>query len=300
MILLEVHNRIIEEILTTQIETFLRKEKLNEIRTKIVDFDGVLYYIKSSRDKPLTVSIKLKFFRDLEQHGMDELLRREYGDLLVAPEDEYNVTLSIDFSTQLPAEDWQALVRKVAMLKRNCFAAVFEKYFEFQSKQEVGHKRAVIHYRDDETMYVDASADRVIVIFSTVFKDSDDNIIGKVFMEEFKERRRNFQQAPQVLVNYRTPPEELKDMKDARVGDNIGYLTFVLFPRHTKPAARDNTINLIHTLRNYFHYHIKCCKAYLHSHMRQKTNEFLKRLQLARPEVKKNFKRGAAAGDGIE
>ena len=88
------------------------------------------------------------------------------------------------------------------------------------------HKRAVIHYRDDETMYVDASSDRVIVIFSTVFKDPDDNIIGRVFMEvrsilivsltqkillkEFKERRRQFQQAPQVIVSYRTPPEELK------------------------------------------------------------------------------------------
>lgn len=100
------------------------------------------------------------------------------------------MTLSLDFNTQLPQGDtneaWTPLVRKIAMLKRNCFAAVFEKYFEYQAKQEVAaghHKRAVIHYRDDETMYVDASADRVIVIFSTVFKDPDDNIIGRVFME---------------------------------------------------------------------------------------------------------------------
>jgi len=306
MILLEVHNRIIEELLTLQIEAFLRKEKLVELKTDVVDFDGALYHITSSRDKPFTVSIKLKFFRDLEQYGTDEVLRREYGDLLVAPLEGYNVTLALDFNTQLPKGDnnevWLALVRKIAMLKRNCFAAVFEKYFEYQAKQDLptgNHKRAVIHYRDDETMYVDASADRVIVIFSTVFKDPDDNIIGRVFMEEFKERRRQFQQAPQVIVSYRTPPEELKDMHDARIGDNIGYLTFVLFPRHTKAAARDNTINLIHTLRNYFHYHIKCCKAYLHAHMRHKTNEFLKRLQLARPEVKKNFRRGGAnaAGD---
>jgi actin related protein 2/3 complex subunit 2 len=96
----------------------------------------------------------------------------------------------LDFNSQLPKGDtsdvYLPLVRKIAMLKRNCFAAVFEKYFEFQSKQELlkgNHKRAIIHYRDDETMYVDASADRVIVIFSTVFKDADDNIIGKVFME---------------------------------------------------------------------------------------------------------------------
>ena len=96
----------------------------------------------------------------------------------------------MDFNTQLPKGDnnevWLPLVRKIAMLKRNCFAAVFEKYFEYQAKQELAtgsHKRAVIHYRDDETMYVDASSDRVIVIFSTVFKDPDDNIIGRVFME---------------------------------------------------------------------------------------------------------------------
>lgn len=36
MILLEVHNRIIEELLTTQIETFLRKEKLVEIKTTVL------------------------------------------------------------------------------------------------------------------------------------------------------------------------------------------------------------------------------------------------------------------------
>ena len=117
-----------------------------------------------------------------------QVLRREYGDLLVAPLEGYNVTLALDFNTQLPkgetSEAWQPLVRKIAMLKRNCFAAVFEKYFEYQAKPEsASHRRAVIHYRDDETMYVDASADRVVVIFSTVFKDADDNIIGRVFME---------------------------------------------------------------------------------------------------------------------
>jgi len=36
MILLEVHNRIIEELLTLQIETFLRKDKLVELKTDVV------------------------------------------------------------------------------------------------------------------------------------------------------------------------------------------------------------------------------------------------------------------------
>ena len=29
-------------------------------------------------------------------------------------------------------ENWEEIVKKCGLLKRNCFAAVFEKYFEFQ------------------------------------------------------------------------------------------------------------------------------------------------------------------------
>lgn len=46
------------------------------------------------------------------------------------------------------------LIKKVAMLKRNCFASVFEKYFDYQVKGSGGEQHAVINYRDDETMYV--------------------------------------------------------------------------------------------------------------------------------------------------
>ena len=51
-------------------------------------------------------------------------------------------------------------------------------------------ERAVIHYRDDETLYVKAGADRVTVIFSTVFKGEDDVILGRVFLQEFNEGRK--------------------------------------------------------------------------------------------------------------
>nr|BAK62760.1 actin-related protein 2/3 complex subunit 2 [Pan troglodytes] len=75
-------------------------------------------------------------------------------------------------------------------------------------------------------MYVESKKDRVTVVFSTVFKDDDDVVIGKVFMQEFKEGRRASHTAPQVLFSHREPPLELKDT-DAAVGDNIGYITFV-------------------------------------------------------------------------
>lgn len=229
------------------------------------------------------VSISLKFYKDLQEHGADSLIKREYGSWLTTPEEGYNVSLLFDLNN-LPADRDEA-IKKAGLLKRNCFASVFEKYFDFQQKEQNSEKRAVINYRDDETMYVEAKKDRVTVIFSTVFKDIDDIIIGKVFMQEFKEGRRQYQQAPQVLFSHKEPPLELQNTS-ARTGENIGYITFVLFPRHTSASARDNTINLIHTLRNYLHYHIKCSKAYIHARMRTKTNDFLKVLNRARPEPK--------------
>ena len=54
---------------------------------------------------------------------------------------------------RLPANQ-EEVIKKAGLLKRNCFASVFEKYFDFQQQEKEGQKRAVIHYRDDETLYV--------------------------------------------------------------------------------------------------------------------------------------------------
>lgn len=75
---------------------------------------------------------------------------------------------------------------------------------------------------------MEAQADRVTVIFSTIFRDEDDVIIGKVFMQELREGRRASHTAPQVLFTHREPPLELANT-DAKVGDNIGYVTFGKF-----------------------------------------------------------------------
>lgn len=289
MILLEIKNRIVEETLLLRFKNAAEGNKPESLDITVADFDGVLYHISNpDEDKSkIRVSISLKFYKDLQDHGADDLIKREYEKFLTTPEDGYNVSLLYDLEN-LP-KDYDDVVEKASLLKRNCFASVFEKYFEFQEKGESGHKKAVINYRDDETLYVDAQKDRVTVIFSTIFKDDDDIVIGKLFMQEFKEGRRNYQQAPQVLFSHREPPQELKNT-DAKTGDNIGYITFVLFPRHTSVKQRDNTINLIHTLRDYLHYHIKCSKAYIHSRMRAKSSAFLKVLNRARPEQEKEKK----------
>lgn len=61
-----------------------------------------------------------------------QLLRKKYGKLLRdRPLPEYSVTLEVDLRN-LP-EDTNELVHSLGLLKRNCFASVFETYFEAQA-----------------------------------------------------------------------------------------------------------------------------------------------------------------------
>jgi hypothetical protein len=75
----------------------------------------------------------------------------------------------------------------VALFKRNALAAPFELGFKTQKELEASggaHGELMqIHYRDEEAIYVQASPDRVTVIFSTVFREETDRIFGKVFLQ---------------------------------------------------------------------------------------------------------------------
>jgi len=124
-----------------------------------------------------------------------------------------------------------------------------------------------IHYRDEEAIYIKPSHDRVTVIFSTLFREETDRVFGKVFLQEFVDaRRRAIQNAPQVLFR-NDPPLELEGVEGVKSKEKgeVGYITFVLFPRHLTAARREEVISHIQTFRDYFHYHIKASKVCLMS-----------------------------------
>lgn len=83
-------------------------------------------------------------------------------------------------------ESRDAFVMSVALLKRNALSAPFERAFQEQKKLETSGGQGElmqIHYRDEEAIYVQASPDRVTVIFSTIFREETDRIFGKVFLQ---------------------------------------------------------------------------------------------------------------------
>ena len=99
-------------------------------------------------------------------------------------------------------------------------------------------------------------------------------------------RQPTIQNAPQVLYSNRDPPLEIRHLPGLKNSEDVGYVTFVLFPRHFANAtAASTTISHIQLVRDYLHYHIKCSKAYMHSRMRYRVTEFQKVLNRAKMEV---------------
>ena len=296
MLLLDYQNTLLQSILTERLLSPGGPSPAS-IDQIVSDFDGVTFHISTPQSKSqIQISLSVKCYRELLAYGAEQVLQREYGAYITSPpEAGYDFTLTIDLDN-LPAsqEEREELVRRIALLKRNAMAAPFEKAFDqfaelaeeaakYTSESapagvEEGGEVMAIHYREEEAIYIKASHDRVTVIFSTIFKDEVDRIFGKVFLQEFVDaRRRAIQNAPQVLFRS-DPPLELQGMKGVgKTGEKgeMGFITFVLFPRHLKRERREENISHIQTFRDYFHYHIKASKAYIHSRMRRRTADFL-------------------------
>ncbi|EEQ86456.1 ARP2/3 actin-organizing complex subunit Arc34 [Blastomyces dermatitidis] len=309
MLLLDYQNVLIQSLLT---ERFSGGPPVS-IDQIVSDFDGVTFHISTPETKSkILISISVKCFRELVQYGAQSVLEREYGPFIVPPEPGYDFSILVDLDN-LPAEPEgrEDLVNRIALMRRNVMAAPFEKAFdEFSELQEEaarytsesapqgvaeGGEVMSIHYRDQEAIYIKASHDRVTVIFSTIFRDETDRIFGKVFLQEFVDaRRRAIQNAPQVLFR-NDPPLELQGIPEVKAsGSDVGYITFVLFPRHLTPQRRGENISHIQIFRDYFHYHIKASKAYIHSRMRRRTADFLQVLNRARPENEERERKTAS------
>ncbi|KAF7846257.1 hypothetical protein BT93_L4759 [Corymbia citriodora subsp. variegata] len=311
MLLLDYQNVLIQSILTERFSG-APPQSIDQV---VSDFDGVTFHISTPQSKSqILISLSIKCYKELVKYGAEQVLQREYGSYITNPEPGYDFSILVNLDN-LPQsqEERSELVQHIALLKRNVMAAPFEKAFdEFgqlaeeaskytsesapQGMKEGGEVMSV-HYRDEEAIYIKASHDRVTVIFSTIFRDETDRIFGKVFLQEFVDaRRRAIQNAPQVLFRS-DAPLELQGMKGVgKTGEKgeVGYITFVLFPRHLTPQRRAENISHIQTFRDYFHYHIKASKAYIHSRMRRRTADFLQVLNRARPENEEKERKTAS------
>jgi len=278
MILLEYQNSIAFETLK-QLFTSPKRESVN---VTAADFDGVLFHIftTAGNNNEVTVSLQTRCAEQLNTHGAKEILAKEYGNLVTSPEPGYDFSLKINLDA-LPGEAVE-LARKLSLLKRHVFAAPYYKAFNAVGKADPGLIR--VDYRSGEPVWFKVQGDSVMVLVAVDFKDRDDVIYGRQFLQEFC---RNISGAPSVdtKINGDIPRELVNEGVHAEA-----FVTFVLQARHYGEKNREATINSLETFRNYLHYHIKCLKANLHIRMRNRVSQMLQVLNRARHELPKEKK----------
>lgn len=142
-----------------------------------------------------------------------------------------------------------------------------------------------VQYRENENMYIMPSKDALIVIFSLRFKDPDDVILAKVFLQEFQDARRDKEvsNAPAVNFSHKNKPLELKNVNEVE-DEKTGFVSFVLFKRHIDATHTIKTIDSLLLFRVYFDYHLKCAKAYMHIRMRDRVSRSLQVLNRSKVE----------------
>jgi len=286
MILLDYYNKIIEDTLLDKFNNPPEDGKYESVEMTLADFDGVTFHVFTDANSKnlMNVSVSIKCFAELKKYDVEAFLQQQYGSLLQSPEQGYDATVQVNLAN--PGGDKAQIARNVSLLKRHCIAAPFMKVFnDIEAKKAPSVALIEIPYRDEEAIYIKPEADRCIVIFSVNFKDADDVVFAKVFLQEYQDARKTMSNAPSVTYYQKEPPLELKGAKNLKVGQNNGFVSFVLFQAHITGKKKESSADNIITFRNYLHYHIKCSKAFLHTRMRNRVRSFLQVLNRAKSEL---------------
>ena len=294
MLHLQPQNLLIQKTLNEAMEALQKGSPLTMDRI-VSDFDYTTYHISNSADDKsvLLLSIKTKAWMSVSECQLDgsstlvKFLADHYSSLggVTIPgqvEPGYDYTLQVTLR-----ELTQDTILQLSVLKTIVLSFPFElaitKFIELSQQQSAPVEAEItggevaangdntlftIKYRDEENIFIKPSNDRVTIIFETIFQDETDKIFGKVFLQEFvdaRKRNRQIQSAPQVLYSHE-PPLELKRLyQPPKVAEQSRrFITFVLFPRHFQTKELQfHSICQLTLFRNYFHYHIKCSKAYM-------------------------------------
>jgi len=247
----------------------------------------------------LLLSLRMPAWEDIRNFNNGTAIKKYVQEPFEAAKlawlEEEKAEKGYDISVACPSATLtDAQISLLATLRQRIFAAPLREIIDTQKSGTKASNSAIqISLGDKETFAVAAVADHIVVIFATIFPDPTDIVLAKVFLQELHDTRKqqlSVQDAPAVVLG-REPPADVAHLFPKRKGDNLDYISFVLFPRHYASNEQIERLSaLLPTFRDYLHYHLKCSKAYLHGRMRAKTSDFLKILNRAKPEISKQIK----------
>lgn len=289
----------------------------------ITDFDGTVYKLSSgSPEEPenkslLCMSIHVVGYDEIvtSMGGAEFLQDTCYAKYLREVEAgdgarKFNITVLANVD-ELPEEQWSTFAYDWACMKRNLLGFPLARALEgLVDESKALTTDVVIQYRPEESIYVCPDQGKVTVVYALSFPDPNDMEIAKVFLEEFTVAKRQRELGSSPSVNFGpSPPGELSGFHLAKNEAIVGYLSlsesaslaitiltpseltvslarsFAAFEKlHVRnPEMLSKAVDMLFSFRSYLHYHIKCCKGYMHTRMRFRVDELLKVLNRADP-----------------
>ncbi|KAJ4456951.1 putative arp2/3 complex 34 kda subunit [Paratrimastix pyriformis] len=250
----------------------------------------MIYEVKTKEDAPgaLFVGVSLPGFPEIMANGGTEMLSSLYGPYVNADKGSNDLSLKLTWASlpAVPAER-EKIATLVANIKVNLLAAPMMKAIQgLEATPPKLGSPIQIPYRTDGYMWVLTAPDVLTVGFSVSFKDPQDQPLARIFLNEFVASQHDTKLAGAPRANvFFTRPGELAGL-DYRAEGIMAYVFFAFNKqRHLAGATREKTLSMVQTFRNYFQYHLKCAKAYMHNRMRSVYQSSVESLNRARPET---------------
>lgn len=153
--------------------------------------------------------------------------------------------------------------------------------------------------RTSETCWIIVKPDRVMIVFSIHLDDEVDVSIGRVFCMEFAETNR----APTAFTlpcSFSEPKDPPGDVRGALSSvPNVGFLAFTISDQAVRGATEERLHQLakpVMCFRNFFHFHLKNTKSYLHSRLRKRLTGWEQQMNRARRKKEGKEQRRTVTG----
>lgn len=292
MIILENFHPILKSIVENKINN--QETKNEHIDVSFADFDKIFYQVVADDDKSnLKVKVRVPFFHQISSFNVKSHLQEVYGKLVEFPANgAFDIILNLPFTCEPTQKD--QMISTVPSLRRMLYHGLLNN-FVTNYKNKNNNQIVQFCYDDQNYMYIKANADHIMVFFSISFQNDDDIIFGKIFVQEFNQSKKSTPNAPSISTFFKEPPTELTSLK-INSGPNVAFIGIALQPRHFEGLQKDKTFDMLSIFPSYIDYSIKCTKNVIQSKMKNKTEDFVKQLNKAKPELNKPVEKKTFTG----
>jgi len=279
----------------------------NIVEQDIQDFE--VSYSLASQGTVLTLAVWYPFMQDVLKKGSQVLLERVWSDLPLKLQVEVGcLQVSVD-SASLEKSKRERCAQQLAMVRLLLLIGpLVERLRHMQDAPQGGGQTAPLppmslQVRPMEWCWLVSKPDRVLVIFAVHMDNDVDIALGRAFCQEFAEtnRKPNEFSLPCTFRDARDPPVELRNVELAVV-PNVGFLSLSLSEKSVNGASEEDLHALakpVMTLRNFFHFHVKNAKTYLHSRLRKRLDGWQDQLKKARRSARKSPERRRTASGHV-